>query len=258
MQAVIHGEIFEELIFNINILDMIHLDGIGKRFGKKWAVRGLTLEVPGGEVFGLLGPNGAGKTTVIRMIAGLLEPTEGSITIGGFNVWKEPVGAKSKMGYIPDRAFLYEKLTVGEFLLFVASIFEVPKEVARSRIEKLSIRFGIKDIEGSLIEGCSHGMRQRLLFASALLHEPGLLLIDEPFVGLDPFGVSLVKDVLKELAASGVAVFLATHSLHIASEVCHRVGLIKNGTLGSLIDSEEIADYQGGLEGLFMKELGNT
>jgi ABC-2 type transport system ATP-binding protein len=235
---------------------MLSLDGISKRFGRKWAVRDLTLEVPGGEVFGLLGPNGAGKTTAIRMIAGLLQPTEGSITIGGLNVLKDPLKAKSNMGYIPDRAFFYEKLTVREFMLFVASIFEVPKEVARSRMEKLSIRFGIKDIEGNLIEGCSHGMRQRLLFASALLHEPGLLLIDEPFVGLDPFGVSLVKDVLKELAASGVAVFLATHSLHIASEVCHRVGLIKNGSLVSLVGSGDIRDHQGGLEGLFMKELG--
>lgn len=235
---------------------MIHLEGIGKRFGKKWAVRGLTLEVPGGEVFGLLGPNGAGKTTAIRVMAGLLAPTEGRVNIGGFNVWKEPVRAKSNMGYIPDRAFLYEKLTVWEFLLFVAAIYDVPEEVARKRIDKLSIKFGIKDIEGSLIEGCSHGMRQRLLFASALVHEPGVLLIDEPFVGLDPFGVSLVKDVLRELAASGVAIFLATHSLHIASEVCHRVGLIKDGALVNLVGSSEIADYQGGLEGLFMKELG--
>lgn len=235
---------------------MIHLEGTGKRFGEKWAVRGLTLEVPGGEVFGLLGPNGAGKTTAIRMMAGLLEPTEGIITIGGFNVWRESVWAKSKMGYIPDRAFLYEKLTVREFLLFVASIFDVPEEVARSRIEKLSIRFGIKDIEGSLIEGCSHGMRQRLLFASALVHEPDVLLIDEPFVGLDPFGVSLVKDVLGELATSGVAIFLATHSLHIASEVCHRVGLINNGTLVNIVGSGDITGHEGGLEGLFMKELG--
>lgn len=235
---------------------MIHLDGIGRRFGKKWAVRGLTLDVPGGEVFGLLGPNGAGKTTAIKMMAGLIEPTEGAITIGGHDVWKEPVRAKSRVGYIPDRAFLYEKLTVGEFLLFVAALFDVPEDMARSRIEGLSIRFGIKDIEGSLIEGCSHGMRQRLLFVSALLHEPGALLIDEPFVGLDPFGVSLVKDVLKEIAASGVSVFLSTHSLHIASEVCHRVGLIDNGKLVSLKGSKEIAAYEGGLEGLFIKELG--
>jgi ABC-2 type transport system ATP-binding protein len=235
---------------------MIQIDGIGRRFGGKWALRGLSLEVPGGEVFGLLGPNGAGKTTAIRMMAGLLEPTEGAIIIGGHDVWKKPVKAKSRIGYIPDRAFLYEKLSVREFLLFVAALYDVPKGMASSRMGELSIMFGIKDIEDSLIEGCSHGMRQRLLFVSALIHEPAALLIDEPFVGLDPFGVSLVKDVLKELAASGVSVFLATHSLHIASEVCHRVGLIDNGTLVSLLEGKEISAHHGGLEGLFMKELG--
>jgi ABC-2 type transport system ATP-binding protein len=190
------------------------------------------------------------------MMTGLLEPTEGSIIIGGHNLVSEPVVAKSTVGYIPDRAFFYEKLTVKEFLLFVASLYDVEKQEALPKIDNLIEDFGIKDFEHSLIEACSQGVKQRLLFAAALVHEPRLLIIDEPFVGLDPFGVSLVMDAIRGLAASGMAVFLATHSLHIAQKVCDRVGLIDKGTLVALKGREEIMRHDGGLETLFMKELG--
>jgi ABC-2 type transport system ATP-binding protein len=235
---------------------MIELRNVGRRFGAKWAVRGLDLKVPGGEVFGLLGPNGAGKTTAIRMMTGLLSPTEGGVMISGFDIDKDPVDAKSVTGYIPDTAFFYEKLTVREFMHFSAALYGLNPADARRRAGDLAAMFGIADITDSLIEGCSHGMRQRLLFATALIHQPGVLIIDEPFVGLDPFGVTLVKDTIKDLASSGVAVFLATHSLHIAAELCQRIGLIREGRLVALKDSREVESFEGGLEGLFIKELG--
>lgn len=234
---------------------MIVLDGVGKSFGDKRAVNNLSLNVPAGEVFGLLGPNAAGKTTVIKMMTALLIPAEGRITIRGHDVLKQPEKAKSVTGYVPDRAFFYEKLTVREHLSFVASIYGLKKERAISRIEELLETFGIKDIEDAFIEGCSQGMRQRLLFAAALIHEPEVLLIDEPFVGLDPFGVLLIKDMLKNLSASGVSVFLATHSLHIAAELCHRVGLIDRGNLIALKDRKDITDEKGGLESFFIRTL---
>jgi ABC-2 type transport system ATP-binding protein len=235
---------------------MIRFDRVGRAFGSKWAVKDLSLDVPQGEVFGLLGPNGAGKTTAIRMMTGILEPTEGAITVAGHDIVKEPIEAKSVIGYVPDRAFLYEKLTVREFLSFVSSVYGLDRRTAGGRIEKLSEKFGIKDIEDAYIEGCSQGMRQRVLFAAALIHEPMVLVFDEPIVGLDPFGVELVKELVRELSASGTTVFLATHILAIAADLCQRVGLIDRGKLIALKGSEEVASHEGGLEGLFMKELG--
>jgi ABC-2 type transport system ATP-binding protein len=234
---------------------MIVFERVGRAFGEKWAVRDLSLEIPRGEVFGLLGPNGAGKTTAIRMMTGILAPSEGAIIVAGHDIVKDPIGAKSVTGYVPDRSFLYEKLTVREFLTFVASVYGLDKRTAGEKIETLSEKFGIKDIEDSYIEGCSQGMRQRILFASALMHEPEVLVFDEPIVGLDPFGVELVKDLIRELSASGTTVFLATHILAIAADLCQRVGLIDNGKLIALKRREEVAAHEGGLEGLFMKEL---
>ena len=168
---------------------MIRLNNISKSFDGVYAVRDLSVTVEKGEIFGLVGPNGAGKTTTIRMMTGLLRPDEGSVTIGGYSITDEPMKAKSILGYVPDRAFLYEKLTAREFLKFIASVYDIEKTEALRRIETLTGIFGIKEIEDELIESFSQGMRQRLLFASALLHEPEALLIDEPFMGLDPFGV---------------------------------------------------------------------
>lgn len=165
---------------------MIQLNNISKSFDGIYAVKGLSVRVAKGEVFGLVGPNGAGKTTTIKILTGLLRPDEGSVFIGEYSIIDEPLRAKSILGYVPDRAFLYEKLTAREFLKFIASIYGIEKSDALRRIETLTNTFGISDITDELIESFSQGMRQRLLFASALIHEPDVLLIDEPFMGLGP------------------------------------------------------------------------
>lgn len=235
---------------------MIVFERVGRVFGKHWAVKDLSLDISRGEVFGLLGPNGAGKTTAIRMMAGVIAPSEGKIAIFGHDIVKEPLEAKAVTGYVPDRAFMYEKLTVREFLMFIASVYGIQKRAAQERFEELSVKFGLRDIEDSFLEGCSQGMRQRVLFAAALLHGPKVLVFDEPVVGLDPFGVELIKDVVRELSSSGTTVFLATHILAIAADLCQRVGLVNRGRLIAVRSREEIASHEDGLEGLFMKELG--
>jgi ABC-2 type transport system ATP-binding protein len=231
---------------------MIVIDGVSKSFNGIWAVKGLNLHVDKGEVFGLLGPNAAGKTTTIKMMAGLLRPTEGKILINEYDIVKNPIKVKSTVGYVPDKAFLYEKLKGREFLKFITSIYGMEKVTAIKKIDELLEIFGIKDIEDELIETYSQGMRQRLLFISALIHNPQALLIDEPFVGLDPFGLIMLKDMIRRLSSEGVTVFLATHSLHIAEELCERVGLISKGSVISIKNKEEIT-REGGLEGLFLK-----
>jgi ABC-2 type transport system ATP-binding protein len=231
---------------------MIMLSNISKSFDRIYAVRNLSITVGKGEIFGLVGPNGAGKTTTIRIMTGLLSPDEGTVTIGGYSITDEPLKAKAILGYVPDRAFLYEKLTAREFLKFIASLYDIEKREALGRIEALTSVFGIRDIEDELIESFSQGMRQRLLFAAALIHNPEVLLIDEPFMGLDPFGVRMLKGFIRDLSAKGVTVFLVTHSLHIAEEVCHRVGFINKGLLTSIRSADEIRTIEGGLEGLFL------
>ncbi|TAN41022.1 MAG: ABC transporter ATP-binding protein [Nitrospirae bacterium] len=231
---------------------MIILDNITRSFDGVRAVGNLSLNIARGEVFGLVGPNGAGKTTTIRIMTGLLRPDEGDVTIGDFSITREPVKAKSILGYVPDRAFLYEKLTAREFLKFIAALYGMERSVTPGKIEALAGTFGIGDIMDELIEGFSQGMRQRLLFAAALMHDPKVLLIDEPFMGLDPFGVRMLKDFIRDLSAGGVTVFLVTHSLHIAEELCHRVGFINKGALTAVMTSEEIGKSEGGLEGLFL------
>lgn len=230
---------------------MISLENVSKSFDGTHAVQNISISISDGEVFGLVGPNGAGKTTTIRMMTGLLRPDKGKILIGGFDITEEPLKAKAVLGYVPDKAFLYEKLTAMEFLIFIASVYSIKKSDALTRIENLFDLFGIKEIEDELIESFSQGMRQRLLFASALIHNPGALLIDEPFIGLDPFGVRLLKDVIKDLSGKGVTVFLATHSLHIAEEMCHKIGFIKKGLLVSIKTREQLRNIEGGLERLF-------
>ncbi len=232
---------------------MVTLDNISKSFGGTHAIKNLSADIGRGEIFGLVGPNGAGKTTTIRMITGLLRPDSGRITIGNYDVVKEPTKAKSIFGYIPDKAFLYEKLTAREFLIFISAIYGIEKSEALKRAGSFLELFEIKDVEDELIESFSQGMRQRLLFASALIHNPKVLLVDEPFVGLDPFGVRIFKGAIRDLSKSGVAIFLATHSLHIAEELCHRVGFINKGQLIAIKNSEEIRGVEGGLEGWFLK-----
>ncbi|MHB8883219.1 MAG: ABC transporter ATP-binding protein [Thermodesulfovibrionales bacterium] len=231
---------------------MIILDNIARSFDGVRAVSSLSLSVARGEVFGLVGPNGAGKTTTIRIMTGLLRPDEGDVTIGGFSITNEAVSAKAILGYVSDRAFLYEKLTAREFLKFIAALYGLERSATPGKIEALAGTFGIGDIMDELIEGFSQGMRQRLLFASALIHEPKVLLIDEPFMGLDPFGVRMLKGFIRDLSAGGVTVFLVTHSLHIAEVLCHRVGFLNRGSLTAVMTSQEIAQSEGGLEGLFL------
>jgi ABC-2 type transport system ATP-binding protein len=231
---------------------MVVLEKVGKSFDGRWAVKGLELHVKKGEVFGLLGPNAAGKTTTIRMMAGIVRPTEGRVFIDGYDVVTEPLKAKSILGYVPDKAFLYEKLTGREFLMFIASVHGIEKNQATKKINDLLALFGMRDIEEELIEGYSQGMKQRLLFLSALLHNPRVLLIDEPFVGLDPYGIIMLKDMMRRLSSHDVTIFLATHSLHIAEELCERVGVINRGLLIEIKNRAEITKA-GGLEGLFLR-----
>lgn len=231
---------------------MISIEHVTKSFSGSPVVKDLTVHAAAGEILGLVGPNGAGKTTTIKMMTGLARPDDGSIRIGGHDIVTDPVKAKSVLGYVPDKPFLYEKLTGREFLLFTAAIYGMTRADAGSRTEFLMDRFGIGDQADNLIEGFSQGMRQRLLFAAALVHRPRVLLIDEPFVGLDPFGVHMITSEISAVANAGAAVFLATHSLHIAEALCHRVGFIRKGTLVAVRNIDEVRAFDGGLEGLFM------
>lgn len=232
---------------------MILVDGVSKSFNGSPAVRDFSLTVSPGEIFGLVGPNGAGKTTTIKMMTGLLMPDKGKIFLAGHDIVREPMEAKSALGYVPDKAFLYEKLTLKEFMFFVSAIHKLSRAEALSRTGALFDTFGIRDIENELIEGLSRGLLQRLAFSAALVHDPRVLMIDEPFTGLDAFGVKTLREVIGSLSLKGVSVFLATHSLHLAEDLCHRIGFIRDGSLVSISRKEEIKGMEGGLEGLFMR-----
>jgi ABC-2 type transport system ATP-binding protein len=219
---------------------MIEIDNLTKRFGEKVAVNGLSLEIGRGEIFAFLGPNGAGKTTTIKTMAGLLRPSEGTVRIAGHDVVKEPEDAKSHLAYVPDEPFLYEKLTGREFLHFVADLYGMDRAVRDEKIEQLSERFDFAEYMDTLAEGYSHGMSQRIVVASALVHDPDVLLIDEPFVGLDPRSSRTLKDTFRELVAKGACVFLSTHTLSVAEEMADRVGIIRKGELIALGTTDEI------------------
>jgi ABC-2 type transport system ATP-binding protein len=210
---------------------MIELERISKRYGKMLAVDNLTLSIPGGEVFGFIGPNGAGKTTTIKMMGGILAPSSGSVHICGISMQKKPEAAKQKIGFIPDRPYLYEKLTGLEFLKFTADLYHVDGRRFRKKALNNLKLFSLEDWSDELIESYSHGMKQRLIMAAALLHDPEVIIVDEPMVGLDPIGIKLVKDLFKDLAAGGTTVFLSTHTLQVAEDLCHRIGIINKGRL---------------------------
>jgi len=237
---------------------MIKLSNLTKIYGTLIAVKGISLEVSAGEVFGFLGPNGAGKTTTIKMMAGLLQPTSGEVRIGGFDVQKEPLKAKAITGFIPDRPYLYEKLTAGEFMLFVSKLYDMTG--MEKRIGELLGLFGLTEWSGELIENFSHGMKQRLVMASALLHDPKVLVVDEPMVGLDPRGARLVKDLFKDLAAKGVTIFMSTHTLEIVENMCSRVAIINHGEIiaeGSVEDLGRMARMpESHLEPIFLRLTG--
>ena len=237
---------------------MIELDHLTKKFGSFHAVRDLSLRVRPGEIFGFLGPNGAGKTTTIRMMAGLMKPTSGRVLLEGKDVYREPDKAKAILGYIPDRPYLYEKLTGGEFLEFIAGLHHLQLDDGwKRRSERLLEFFDLQNWRQELIESYSHGMRQRLIITAALLHRPKALVVDEPMVGLDPRGVLLVKDLFRDLVQSGVTVFFSTHTLALAEELCQRIGIIHEGqliALGSMTELREQARSRDErLEPLFLK-----
>ncbi len=210
---------------------MIEIDHLTKKYGDLVAVSDLSLTIDAGDIFGFIGPNGAGKTTTISILGGILAPTSGRVHLAGINLAEEPERAKGKTGFIPDRPYLYEKLTAMEFLKFIADLYGVNKSgfVAAAR-EKLEL-FSLLPWADKLIESFSHGMKQRLIMAAALLHEPEILIVDEPMVGLDPRGQKMIKSLFQELARTGVTIFMSTHTLSVAQEICNRVGVIDRGRL---------------------------
>jgi ABC-2 type transport system ATP-binding protein len=235
---------------------MIELREVTKLYGHHVAVDRLSLEVPAGELFAFLGPNGAGKTTTIKMICGLLFPTTGTVRVGGFDMQLQGDAARQLISYVPDQPFLYEKLTGREFLSFIAGMYGMPRSHALARIDEMIELFTLGDFVDDLTQHYSHGMKQRTVFAAALLHEPKLLIVDEPTVGLDPRSVRLLKDLLRAQAARGCTVFLSTHSLDIAQELADRIGIIEHGrliTTGTLEALRRQAALNGSLEDVFLK-----
>ncbi len=242
---------------------MITLIHLTKCFGDLVAVNDVSLELGAGEIFGFLGPNGAGKTTTIKMIAGVLAPTSGTIIVDGKDLTEDPIGAKQVTGFIPDRSFLYEKLTGIEFLQFVTSLYGMDNGSSRDKIGQVLALFEMESWAGELIEGYSHGMKQRLVISAALIHDPKVIVVDEPMVGLDPRGARLVKRIFKSLAKDGVTIFLSTHTLAIVEELCHRIGIIHEGRLIALGTASELKKRAGkeqgnDLEAVFLRLTGDT
>ena len=234
---------------------MIQIEGLTKTFGEKVAVNDLTLSIPAGCIFAFLGPNGAGKTTTIKTMVGLLRPTEGRVLIGGHDVQQEPLLAKALVSYVPDQPYLYDKLTGREFLAFVAEMYRIPKDVAERRMAELSDLFELNDYIDELSETYSHGMKQRVVLSSALLHDPKVIVVDEPMVGLDPKSIRLTKDIFRRKAKAGTTVFMSTHTLAVAEEVAQDIGIIHRGRLiarGSFADLQGQASLEGDLEDLFL------
>ncbi|MBF6594266.1 MAG: ABC transporter ATP-binding protein [Thermaceae bacterium] len=234
---------------------MIRLENLSKLYGKFTALQGLDLEVFPGETLALLGPNGAGKSTSIKALVGLLRPTRGRALVNGVDVWKEPVRAKAQFGYVPDRPYLYGKLSGLEILRFAAGIYKLPRSESENRITELLVQFRLERFASSLIETYSHGMRQKLSLAMSLLHRPQALILDEPMVGLDPHAARLVKDLLKDYSKDGRAVLYATHQLYLAEQVADRVALVHRGRLLALGSPKELLDQHGShdLEEFFLR-----
>ncbi|MEK6675293.1 MAG: ABC transporter ATP-binding protein [Planctomycetota bacterium] len=234
----------------------IDLHGVSKSFGKHVAVRDLTLRVNRGELFAFLGPNGAGKTTTIRMIVGLLRPDAGTVTVCGHAIGLNGTHAKAQLAYVPDQPFLYDKLTGREFLYFVAEMYGISTERRDRILAELSRRLQLGGFLNQLTESYSHGMKQRVVLAAALLHQPTVLVVDEPMVGLDPRTIREVKDLFIEHAKNGGTVFMSTHTLDIAEAVSTRIGIIHQGELiamGTLDDLRTQASRQHSLEEIFLQ-----
>ncbi|MBT7873265.1 MAG: ABC transporter ATP-binding protein [Verrucomicrobia bacterium] len=235
---------------------MIELKDLVKKFGDLTAVNGINLSVPKGEFFAVLGPNAAGKTTTIKMIAGLIKPTAGSVIVAGYNIQSEPLQARKRLAYVPDFPFLYEKLTPLEFMQFTGQLFKIAPDRVRSESSILTKRFHLEPFLNKSIEGLSHGTRQRVAIASALLHAPEVFVIDEPMVGLDPQHARIVKDILKERSKEGMTVFLSTHQLSVAEEMADRIGIIHQGkvvAIGTIDELKKQSGQDGALERSFLQ-----
>ncbi len=241
---------------------MIAVTGLVKRYGTFTAVDGVSLEVKPGQIHGFLGPNGAGKTTTIRMIAGLLKPTAGHILVNGHDLAVSPEAAKASLGFIPDRPFIYEKLTAGEFLSFHAGLYGIADDGIDDRIREMLELFELGRWRDELVESFSHGMKQRLVMSAAFLHRPQAVLVDEPMVGLDPRGARLIKDVFRRMAGHGVAILMSTHTLEVAQEMCDLVSIILKGHIiasGTVDDLRQLAgSADDQLTPLFLKLTGGS
>jgi ABC-2 type transport system ATP-binding protein len=236
---------------------MIQLINLTKHYGKVAAVDGLDLEIPAGQIFGFLGPNGAGKTTTIRVMMGILKATSGRVLLDGHDVVSEAQKAKALAGFIPDRPFIYEKLSGSEFLQFVGKLHRLENEKLSRRIAELLEHLELAPWKDELVESYSHGMKQRLVVCAALIHQPRILVVDEPMVGMDPKGARTIKDLFSSLSRNGTTVFLSTHSISVAEEICHRIGIIQKGRLIACGTMSELHDRaagrHGNLESVFLE-----
>ncbi|HLB08164.1 MAG TPA: ABC transporter ATP-binding protein [Gemmatimonadaceae bacterium] len=241
---------------------MIQLKSLTKKYGTFTAVDAIDLDVPHGQLFGFLGPNGAGKTTTLRMIAGILKPTAGTVHINGIDVAKDPIAAKAVLGYIPDRPFIYEKLTGAEFLRFVAGLYGQDGPVIERRMTELLTLFDLIEWRDELVESYSHGMRQKLIISSAFLHKPKVIVVDEPMVGLDPKAARILKDLFREYTKRGHTIMMSTHTLEVAESVCDRVAIIQGGRIRAAGTMDELYQSVGagakGLEELFLRLTGEN
>jgi ABC-2 type transport system ATP-binding protein len=241
---------------------MIAVTDLVKRYGSFTAVDGVTLDVQPGTIHGFLGPNGAGKTTTIRMIAGLLKPSAGRIVVNGYDLGAEPEQAKASLGFVPDRPFIYEKLTAGEFLRFHGGLYGLDAAAMDARIAEMLDLFELARWRDELVESFSHGMKQRLVMSAAFMHRPRAVLVDEPMVGLDPRGARLIKDVFRRMAERGVAILMSTHTLEVAQEVCDRVSIILKGRIIASGTVDEVRRLSGNadeqLTAVFLKLTGGS
>jgi ABC-2 type transport system ATP-binding protein len=239
---------------------VITLTGLTKRYGTFKAVDGIELTVQRGELFGFLGPNGAGKTTTFRMIAGIIVPTAGRIEIGGVDLVRQPLVAKRRLGYIPDRPFVYDKITGAEFLRFVAALYNAEDASLERRIDELLDLFELMPWKHELTESYSHGMRQKLIIAGALIHRPEVIVVDEPMVGLDPKGARLLKDLFRRYVNRGGTILMSTHTLEVAESMCDRIAIMQGGRIlaqGTMNElREQTASGDASLEDLFLRLTG--